>query len=123
MNEIVPGLFLTSAPGLEAAEPYETDRIVNCTRDIGYRRPCAELTCVPVDDDLSVDAMRGLLAELPSVTAGVAASLALGRRVIGWTLDDAVWLTRERRREAFFWGVNFRPALLEWERVLGQQAA
>lgn len=88
---------------------------------------------IAVDDDMSRDALHGMFLALPSIVEQIDANLKDNKQVIvhclagqqrsptviaaylvgkrGYTLVEAIHYIREKKRDAFFWMVNFRDSL------------
>jgi len=129
MIEILPRLYLASYNQARiSALPFF---VVNCTSDFPMVRH--EGVRIAVDDDGNADSMQimleGILKVLPimhqNITNGnnVAVHCLAGQQrspaVVcaylmwkgGHSLESAIRFIREKRREAFFWSVNFREPL------------
>jgi dual specificity MAP kinase phosphatase len=131
MHEIVPNLFLAD---YESARLHTPDNafIVNCSKDLPMIRD--QGVRISVDDNGSQEAMHTMLKALPSVVDLIQTHLQLQPVVVhcqagrqrsatviaaylykygGYSLEDAVHYVRDKKRDAFFWNVNFRDSL-EW---------
>lgn len=133
MHEILPGLWLGSLSQLDAFESRPTDMIVNCTKDLTYAKACSEMLRVPVDDDLSTEAQETMAASLGGVVRAMHAAREGGHRVLvhckqgqqrsacvvaayvmatlSLSVSEAIAYVQTKKRDAFFWRANFKPAL------------
>jgi protein-tyrosine phosphatase len=129
MYEIVPGLYLSNYPDAVKKTPPRTF-VVNCSKDLPFVSDYG--VRIPIDDDLSDEAMHGLLSSLPSVLESIDGVLRNNGRVVvhcwagqqrsaavmaaylmkkGMSLDDAIRYIKTKKKDAFINSVNFIPAL------------
>ena len=129
MIEIIPRLYLAT---------YNQARIsdlpcfvVNCTKDFPMVRH--EGVRVAVDDDGNAESMQIMLAGILEVLPVMHQNITSGKNVVvhclagqqrsptmvcayliwkgGHSLESAIRILREKRKEAFFWSINFREPL------------
>ena len=133
MYEILPRLFLSNYPDARAKTPPRAF-VVNCTKDLPFVSDYG--VRIPVDDDLSDEAMHGLVQSLPSVLQSIDGVLSTGGKVVvhcragqqrsaavmaaylmrkGMGLEQAIKYIKSRKPDAFYWNVNFMPALKIFE--------
>jgi len=129
MYEIVPGLYLSNYPDAVKKTPPRTF-VVNCSKDLPFVSDYG--VRIPIDDDLSDEAIHGLLSSLPSVLESIDCVLRNNGRVVvhcwagqqrsaavmaaylmkkGMSLDDAIRYIKTKKKDAFINSVNFMPAL------------
>lgn len=129
MYEIIPNLFLSNYNDARNQTPPKAF-VVNCTRDLPMISNFS--IRVPVNDDLSQEAMQGMIASLPSTIQAIDQVLRNGGRVVvhcfagqqrsaavvaayltskGIALERAIDYIKSRKQDAFIYGVNFQPAL------------
>ncbi len=133
MTEIIENLFIGGKQDSE--NPHKYDYIINCTKNLplpddvpGHR--------IPVDDTRSPDDQSTMLQHLPSTIKVIHELLSQNRRILCHckfgqqrsccvvaayiiaafqkTVPDAVELVRSKKRDAFFYDVNFAPCLHEF---------
>ncbi len=138
MYEIIPNLFLASYS--DAKEAVDEDMyVVNCTKDLpmlandGIR--------IAVDDNEASANMKEMFLKMLEVPQRIHEELDAGRAVVvhclagqqrsaamvaaylmkycGMNLETAVRLIRERKRDAFFWSINFLDPLQRFEMLMG----
>lgn len=107
--------------------------VINCTKDFPMIRETG--LRLAIDDNGSMEAMKGLLEALPYVTDKIHALAQQGINVVvhclagqqrspavvaaylihymGLTLDQAIQFVKLKKHDAFLFGVNFQSAL-EW---------
>lgn len=128
MYEILSNLYLCAYHEVKAdANTF----IVNCTKDLPMKHACG--VRIAVDDDMSREALYGMLLALSGVVEEIDEQRKKGRRVVvhclagqqrsptviaaylvgkcGYELKDAIRYIREKKKDAFFWNVNFRDSL------------
>jgi dual specificity MAP kinase phosphatase len=128
MYEIIPNLFLSA---YHAVEVTDDTFIVNCTKDLKMKSD-SNLR-IAVNDDMSREALHGMLLALPDAVDTIHEQLQNNKRVVihclagqqrsptviaaylfkkcGYTLEDAITYIRGKKKDAFFWSVNFRDSL------------
>lgn len=127
MYFIIPQLYLSDYEDAKGAPP--NCFIVNCTKNLPMLRSGIRL---PVNDDLSSDAMETMARELPRVLATIdkvradngkvlvhcfagqqrsAAVVAAYMMSKGMCKQDAIQFVRSKKHDAFLTGVNFDPVL------------
>lgn len=131
MYEIIPNLFLANYVDASKNCPPRAF-VVNCTKNFPMINEYG--TRIPVDDDMSDDAIFGMLAALPSVTKSIEQILTAKGTVVvhcrsgqqrsacvvcaylmkfhGYTLDDAIELVKSKKNDALRPRVNFMQTLL-----------
>jgi len=133
MYEIVPGLYLSNYPDAVKETPPRAF-VVNCSKDLPFVSDYG--VRIPIDDDLSDEAMHGLLCSLPSVLESIDGVLKNNGRVVvhcwagqqrsaavmaaylmrkGVSLDHAIKYIKTKKKDAFINSVNFMPALKIFE--------
>ncbi len=140
MYEIVSNLYLCSYTDAQhGVKRYPNAYIVNCTKDLPMLSKVGQR--VAVDDDKNQESILGMAAMLESVTKEMHRQLTEANRVVivhclagqqrsptviaaylmryhGCTQEDAILYVRARKRDAFFWSVNFERALEVWSERL-----
>jgi protein-tyrosine phosphatase len=127
MYFIIPQLYLSDYEDAKQAPSHWF--IVNCTKDLPMVGPGIRL---PVNDDLSPDAMETMTHELPKVLSTIENVRANGGKVLvhcfagqqrsaavvaaymmthGMCKQDAIQFVRSKKPDAFLTGVNFDPVL------------
>jgi protein-tyrosine phosphatase len=127
MYFIIPQLYLSDYK--DAKQAPRDYFIVNCTKDLPMVGPGIRL---PVDDDLSAEAMDTMAQNLPRVLSIIDSVRSSGRNVLvhcfagqqrsaavvtaymmkeGMCKKDAVHFVRSKKRDAFLTGINFGPVL------------
>ena len=131
MYEIIENLFLANYVDAKTNCPTRAF-VVNCTKNFPMISDYG--TRIPVDDDMSDDAIFGMLAALPSVTKSIEQILTAKGVVVvhcrsgqqrsacvvcaylmkfhGLTLPDAIELVRLRKSDTLHPRVNFMQTLL-----------
>ena len=126
MYEVLPNLYLASFEDARRNCPPRAF-VVNCTKDFPMISDYG--TRIPVDDDLSGDAIYGMLNALPSVIESIDYTLASGGKVVvhcragqqrsacviaaymmykyKWDLDKTIEYIKSKKPDAFLNGVNF----------------
>ena len=132
MYRILDRLYLSDFDDAKHAPPGMF--IVNCTKhlpmvsDYGIR--------LPVNDDLSQEAMQGMRAYMPRIISAIDGVRTSGGSVLvhcragmqrspaviaaylmstqGMQRNEAIQFIRDRKPDAFFTGVNFMPVLSSW---------
>jgi protein-tyrosine phosphatase len=136
MYEIIPNLYLSAYHEIENITP-ETF-IVNCTKDL----PMIHINGIriPVDDDLSKKSLNDMFIAFPEIVEKIDEQLKKNNKVVvhcmagqqrspavivayliakkNFTLFDAIIYVREKRKEAFFWQINFKDSLEYYEIML-----
>jgi dual specificity MAP kinase phosphatase len=130
MYEVIPNLYLASWEDARRNCPPRAF-VVNCTKnfpmlsDYGIR--------IPVDDDMSGDAIFGMFHALPSVIDSIDYALASNGKVVvhcragqqrsaavvaaylmykyKWDIPEAIEFIRSKKPDAFITGVNFAGSL------------
>jgi len=129
MYEILPRLYLSNYPDAVKETPLRTF-VVNCSKDLPFVSDYG--VRIPIDDDLSDEAMHGLLTSLPSVLESIDGVLKNDGKVVvhcragqqrsaavmaaylmrkGMSLDHAIKYIKMKKKDAFLHSVNFMPAL------------
>lgn len=128
MHEIIPNLYLAAYH--EVVVDSNTF-VVNCTKDLPMKH--INGVRISVNDDMSRDALYGMLVALPGIVEEIDTQLKKGRRVVvhclagqqrsptviaayligkcSYKLEDAIRYVREKKKDAFFWSINFRDSL------------
>jgi protein-tyrosine phosphatase len=131
MYEIIENLFLANFADAKANCPPRAF-VVNCTKNFEMISDYG--TRVSVHDDMSDDAIFGMLTALPSVTKSIEQVLTSKGVVVvhcrsgqqrsacvvcaylmkfhGYTLDDAIKLVKSKKKDALRPRVNFMQTLL-----------
>ncbi|NBP66338.1 MAG: hypothetical protein EBU66_17015 [Bacteroidetes bacterium] len=134
MTEIIPNLFIASYKEAQKSEP--DAYIVNCTKEDpnipvigtkGFR--------IPISDNGNQEEIDELYKRLPDAISKISTMLYKNNKVvvhclfgqqrscavvcaylisIGYTLDDAIKLIKEKRPCAFFGSINFLDALIRY---------
>lgn len=141
LYEVLDNLYLTSFTGAQKHCPGREDVfVVNCTKDLPMVNQ--NNIRVAVHDDMNKNEIDSMFLALPQVVQKIDDQLASGKIVVvhclagqqrsptvvcaylmhklGWRLVDAVQHIREKKKDAFFWQVNFRDALERYEMVLSR---
>ena len=127
MYYIIPQLYLSNF--VEARSAPSGMFIINCSKDLPMVGPGIRL---PVDDDLSKEAMQTMAQALPKIVNMIESVRANGQSVLvhcragqqrsaavvtaylmsqGMCKQDAIEFVRTKKPDAFLWGVNFDPVL------------
>lgn len=128
MYEIIPNLFLSAYHAMEVTDD---TFIVNCTKDLKMKNE--NNLRIAVHDDMSPEALHGMFLALPNAVDTIHEQLQNNKRVVihclagqqrsptviaayliakcGYTLEDAIAYIRGKKKDAFFWSVNFRNSL------------
>lgn len=131
MYEICPNLYLSAYHEVKVDE---NTFIVNCTKDLPMKS--VNGVRIAVDDDMSREALYGMLLALPGIVDEIDLQLKKNRRVVvhclagqqrsptviaaylvgklGYDLKDAIQYIRSKKKDAFFWSVNFRDSLEQY---------
>lgn len=141
MYEILPNLFLSNFEDAQEEAKSISFFQINVTKDLPMLFPTSENHRIPIHDDQSPTAFLGLLMSLKETmevidkqlqngnkvvihclagqqrSAAVAAAYLLHKNVVA-TLQDAIMYLRDRKKDAFFWSVNFRQPLEIWASAL-----
>lgn len=139
MYEILPYLYLSAFHSVEVTPD---TFIVNCTKDLPMKSK--DGMRIAVDDDMNRDSLFWMLRELPTTVDTIEAELKKGKRVVvhclagqqrsptviaaylmskcGYSLVDAIHHVREKKKDAFFWSVNFRDSLEQYDMMLRREA-
>lgn len=135
MYEILPNLYLSSFQEVQVdADTF----LVNCTKDLPMK--CSNGVRIAVDDDMSREALYGMLLALPGVVDEIEYQRKRNKRVVvhclagqqrsptvvaaylvakhGYDLKDAIRYVRSKKNDAFFWSVNFRDTLEHYVMML-----
>lgn len=135
MYEIIPNLYLS---GYHSIEVSPDTFIINCTKDLPMLH--ANNMRIPVNDDMSREALHGMLLALPNAVEQIETQLGNKKKVVvhclagqqrsptviaayliakrGYTLPDAITYIRSKKKDAFFWSVNFRDSLEQYVMLL-----
>ena len=129
MYEILPRLYLSNYPDAVKETPPRTF-VVNCSKDLPFVSDYG--VRIPIDDDLSDEAMHGLLTSLPSVLESIDGVLKNDGKVVvhcragqqrsaavmaaylmkkGMGMQQAINYIKMKKKDAFLHSVNFMPAL------------
>lgn len=95
---------------------------------------------IPVNDDMSREALHGMFLALPKAVEVIESQLKNKKLVIvhclagqqrsptviaaylmtkqGYKLEDAITYIRSKKKDAFFWSVNFKDSLEQYEMML-----
>lgn len=129
MFEIMPNLFLSSFQDV-AVTP--DTFVVNCTKDLPMKSPNG--IRIAVDDDMSRESSLVMLKALPGAVKEIDRQLHVHKRRVvvhcqagqqrsptvvaaylickyGYDLDRAIQYIKSKKRDAFFYQVNFRDSL------------
>lgn len=127
MYYILPRLYLSNFP--EARTAPSDMFIINCSKDLPMVGPGLRL---PVDDDLSEEAMQTMAQALPKILKIIESIRSSGQNVLvhcragqqrsaavvaaymmshGMCKQDAIRFVQSKKPDAFLWGVNFDPVL------------
>lgn len=131
MYEILPNLYLSSYHSVKVTPD---TFIVNCTKDLPMLHN--NNARIAVDDDMSHEALHGMLRALPNIVDEIERQLQKQNRVVvhclagqqrsptviaaylvakcGYTLEDAIRYVRSKKNDAFFWSINFRDSLIQF---------
>lgn len=143
MYEIIPNLYLSNFTNAQEAAKNMSFYQINCTKQLPMfsTAPDAGMR-IAIDDDQSNQAFYDFLSALPDAIAKIDAQLLkpnggapvpvvvhclagqqrspaviaaylLSKGYVN-TLADAVVLLREKKKDAFFWSVNFKWPLEQW---------
>lgn len=141
MIEIIPNLYLGGSSqmirSLSCVVP--DDLIINCTRDIVYETN-AKVTRIEVEDDCSNKAMNIMKTAFSQVIQEMVSVIARGNKVfvhckmgqqrscaiiaaylmqeMHLTQNQAVQMIKSKKKDAFFWQINFADALDWWFKYL-----
>jgi len=141
MFEIIPNLWLGSYK--QASEHTAASKvscyIVNCTKDLPMSGTGIRLE---VDDNGTKESSVTMLLKFSEVTLAIHNALQQGTPVLvhclagqqrspavvcaylmeyqGFSLEESISFIREKKRDAFFWQVNFREALERYAIILGK---
>lgn len=129
MFEIIANLYLSAFQAVDVSLP--NTFIVNCTKDLPMKSD--RNIRIAVHDDMSKEAIDTMFMALHNVVEQIHEELQKGRRVIvhclagqqrsptviaaylvakcGYSLPDAIHYIRSKKKDAFFWSINFRDAL------------
>lgn len=136
LHEVVPGLFLASYNDvLGDRERVASAYVINCTKD--FPMVHTNSMRLAINDDLSQESYAIMYANLPNLmlvidnklknnvpvvvhcAAGQQRSAAVVCAYVMWKtclkLEEAIAHVKSRKRDAFFWNVNFRPPLEMFE--------
>lgn len=128
MHEIIPNLYLS---GYHKIEVNPNTFVVNCTKNL--KMLTLNGVRIAVDDDMSKESINGMAAALPIVVETIHLELQKGNRVVvhcragqqrsptvvaayligkcGYSIQDAIRTVRNKKRDAFFWTINFKESL------------
>lgn len=128
MYEIIPNLYLSSYHSVIITS---NTFIVNCTKNLDMLND--NNIRISVDDDRSEKAINGMLEMLPSIVQIIDDKLKENKIVVvhclagqqrsptviaayliakkEYTLDDAIEYIRSKKKDAFFWTINFKESL------------
>ena len=128
MHEIIPNLYLCAFHEVKV----DNDTfVVNCTKDLPMKSKNG--VRIAVDDDMSREALYGMLLALQGIVDEIDNQLNKNKKVVvhclagqqrsptviaayliakhGYELKDAIHYIRNKKKDAFFWSVNFRDSL------------
>ena len=136
MYEIIPGLYLSSYHQINLDDPKHF--MINCTKNLDMLNN--NNMRIAVDDDCSQEALGGMLSALSEVVEVIDDRLKKGEAVIvyclagqqrsatviaaylmakhTYTLDDAIAYIKDKKKDAFFWNVNFKWSLEQFAKSL-----
>lgn len=132
MYAIIDNLYLASYQDVQNnAENVAHCFVINCSKDLPMMHDNS--IRLPVNDDLSPEAMITMQTQLPQLVllienklanhipvvvhchAGRQRSAAVVCAYIMWktnsSLEDSINFVKSKKTDAFFWQANFRPAL------------
>lgn len=134
MYEIIPNLYLSAYHEVKTTQ---NTFIVNCTKNLPMK--CDGIR-IAVDDDMSREAMYGMLQAFENTIEMIHQQLANNKEVVvhclagqqrsptviaaylitkcNFTLEDAIIHIRNKKKDAFFWMVNFRDSLEQYNMIL-----
>ena len=135
MYEIIPNLYLSAYHDIVVTP---NTFIVNCTKNLDMLND--NNLRISVDDDRSPEALRGMLQKLPYAIEVIQTKLKQNQVVVvhclagqqrspaviaaylmaihKYTLQDAIDYIKGIKKDAFFWTVNFRNTLEQYENEL-----
>jgi protein-tyrosine phosphatase len=135
MYEIVSDLYLSSYNDLKVTS---NSFVVNCTKDLPMINGLNMR--IAVDDDMSTTAINDMYLSFPNVVEKMHTHLEKGCQVIvhcragqqrsaaviaaylmakhNYFLVDAIKYIRFKKRDAFFFNVNFQDSLVKYEKLL-----
>lgn len=138
MYEIINNLFLSAYHTIDCdfdSTTISSAFIVNCTKDLEMLN--GNNIRIAVDDDMSDEAINGMLEALPNVIQLIDDNLKNNKKVIvhclagrqrsatviaaylmskhGYSLQDAIEYIRTKKRDAFFPSVNFMNTLKKYD--------
>lgn len=138
MYEIVLNLYLSSYNDLKNTS---NAFVVNCTKDLSMINGLNMR--IAVDDDMSTTAINDMYLSFPNVVEKIHKYLEEGCRVIvhcragqqrsaaviaaylmakhNYFLADAIKYIRSKKRDAFFFNVNFQDSLAKYEKLLHKE--
>ncbi len=141
MIEIIPNLYLGGASQMinSLATVEKNDLIINCSKDIIYDT-VAQLIRIEVEDDCSKKAMDIMSQSFPNTIKQMGEVIGRGNNVYvhckmgqqrscaiiaaflmkenKLSLDEAVYFVKTKKKDAFFWQINFKQALERWEKYV-----
>lgn len=131
MHEIIPNLYLSGFHSLPKDGEANNYFIVNCTKDLPMMS--SNGIRVAVDDDGHKNSLDSMFLAFEETTRQIHEQLQNGTQVIvhclagqqrspavvaaylmkyqGYTLEKSIEYIREKKKDAFFWSVNFRDSL------------
>ena len=141
-NEVLTGLWLGNIIDSQNKKFLKKiDVVINCSKDIAFSVPYTNNIRIPIDDDLQKKEMVKLYTMLPDITRKMHDYLANNKtilvhcyagkqrsaavivayciRYLDLSLNDAVILLKTRRKIIFTPFLNFKPALVLFEKNYG----
>ena len=138
MYEILPNLYLSSYNDVKLDPDTSNIFIVNCTKDLNMLHD--NNMRIAVDDDFSTRSLGDMYLSFPNVVERIHQNLINNNVVIvhckagqqrsaaviaaylmnkhNYILDDAINYIKSKKRDAFFYTVNFRRSLQHYEKML-----
>ena len=141
-NEVLTGLWLGNIIDSQNKKFLKKiDVVINCSKDIAFSVPYTNNIRIPIDDDLQKKEMVKLYTMLPDITRKMHDYLANNKtilvhcyagkqrsaavivayciRYLDLSLNDAVILLKTRRKIVFTPFLNFKSALVLFEKNYG----
>jgi len=141
-NEVLPGLWLGNIiDSQNKGFLKKIDVVINCSKDIAFSVPYTNNIRIPIEDDLQKTEMVKLYTMLPDITRKMHDYLANNKtilihcyagkqrsaavivayciRYLDLSLNDAVILLKTRRKIVFTPFLNFKSALVLFEKNYG----
>jgi Dual specificity phosphatase, catalytic domain len=135
MDEVIPNLYLSGFGDVSRSDEIF---IVNCTKDLPMKS-CIGMR-IDVDDDGNEVSFNKMFDMLPYAVDTIESELRKGNKVVVHCLagqqrsptvvaaylmkyhymkmEQAVAYVRKRRKEAFFWSINFLPTLTRYQKLI-----